>query len=144
MASLGALGEIINASEVKLTENSNADIYIMLQDINLHIGRPEFRDPSTGAGAVYTYGKGDHWLTATMIATTPELDTLDALNDQDANGALTSNDWGLDFTDVSGAGKRATIPGFLNPLDIRKAAEGKVFVDIFIRITTETVVIATI
>ena len=145
MGDIGAIGEIINASETKLVVS---DTYIMLQDLNIHIGRPEFRDASTGAGAVYTYGKGDHHMTFTLMATTPELDTLAALNDIGGNGEMTSTLWKIVATDVTGTGASHigtfVCTGVLNPIDIRKGAEGKLFIDCFVRITPDTVVVATL
>ena len=139
MADIGAIGEIINASETTLVVT---DTYIMLQDLNIHIGRPEFRDASTGAGAVYTYGKGDHHMTFTLLATTPELDTLAAKNDIGTDGEMPTTLWTIVAKDVSGASKTFTCTGVLNPIDVRKAAEGKLFVDCFVRITPDTVAVA--
>ena len=142
MGDIGAIGEIINASETTLVVGN--DTYIMLQDLNVHISRPEFRDASTGAGAVYTYGKGDHHMTFTLLATQPELDTLAALNDIGSNGEMTSTDWDIVAKDISGIKKKFTCKGILNPIDIRKGPEGKLFIDCFVRITPDTVVVATL
>ena len=140
MADLGAIGEIVNSSEVTLEVGS--DTYIMLQDLNVHIGRPEFRDATTDAGALFTYGKGDHWMTFTLLATPPELDALAAKNDIDSDGDMTSTLWKIVAKDVSAASKTFTCTGIARDLDIRKAPEGKLFVDIFVRITPDTVVVA--
>lgn len=140
MADIGAIGEIVNSSEAHLVVG--ADTYILLQDLNIHIGRPEFRDATTGAGAVYTYGKGEHHMEFTLVATTPELDTLAALNDIGSNGEMTSTSWTIVATDVSGSAKTFTCTGVANPIDIRKGAEGKLHVDVFVRITPDTVAVA--
>ena len=140
MANIGEIAEIINASEAHLVVG--ADTYILLQDLDVHIGRPEFRDASTGGGAVYTYGKGEHHMTFTLIASPPELISLTLLNNLDANGALpTPTAWTIVATDVSGGTATMVCTGNLNPLDIRKGPEGKVFVDCFVRITGDTVAI---
>ncbi len=140
MANIGEIGEIINSSETTLVVGS--DTYIMLQDLNIHIGRPEFRDATTDAGALFTYGKGDHFMTFTLLATTPELDTLAAKNDIDGNGDMTSTAWTIVAKNVSAASKTFTCTGILRNMDIRKAPEGKLFVDCDIRITPDTVVVA--
>ena len=140
MANLGEIGEIVNSSEVTLVVGS--DTHIMLHDLNIHIGRPEFRDATTDAGALYTFGKGDHWMTFTLLATTPELDTLAALNDIDSDGDMTSTAWTIVAKDVSAATKTFTCTGIARDIDVRKAPEGKLFVDLFIRITPDTVVVA--
>jgi len=141
MANLGEIAEIVVAHECRLVVGS--DTHIMLQELNIHIGRPEFRDPTTDAGAIYTYGKGDHWMTFTLLATTPELDTLTAKNDIDSNGDMPSTAWTIVAVDKSGTNTATfTCTGVLNPIDIRKAAEGKLFMDCFVRITPDTVVVA--
>ena len=140
MANLGEIGEIVNSSETTLVVGS--DTYIMLQDLNIHIGRPEFRDPTTDAGALYTYGKGDHWMTFTLLATTPELDTLAAKNDIDSDGDMPSTAWTIVAKNVSAASKTFTCTGILRNIDIRKAPEGKLFVDCDVRITPDSVAVA--
>ena len=135
----GTIGEIVNSSETTLVVGS---AYVMLQDLNIHISRPEFRDATTDAGALFTYGKGDHWMTFTLLATTPELDTLAAKNDIDGDGDMTSTAWTIVAKDVSSATKTFTCTGILRTIDIRKAAEGKLFVDCDVRITPDTVVVA--
>jgi len=140
MANIGEIGEIVNSSQTTLVVSSNT--YITLQDLNIHIGRPEFRDATTDAGALYTYGKGDHWMTFTLLATTPELDTLAAKNDIDSDGDMPSTAWTIVAKDVSSNSKTFTCTGVLRNIDIRKAPEGKLFVDCDVRITPDTVVVA--
>ena len=140
----GTIGEIVNSSETTLVVGS---AYVMLQDLNIHIGRPEFRDATTDAGALYTYGKGDHWMTFTLLATTPELDTLVAKNDIDGDGDMPSTAWTIVATSVSGSGAGAgnvatfTCTGILRNIDVRKAPEGKLFIDCDVRITPDSVVV---
>jgi len=139
MANIGEIGEIVNSSQTTLVVSSNT--YITLQDLNIHIGRPEFRDATTDAGALYTYGKGDHWMTFTLLATTPELDTLAAKNDIDSDGDMPSTAWTIVAKNASAASKTFTCTGILRNIDIRKAPEGKLFVDCDVRITPDTVVV---
>jgi len=140
MADIGAIGEIINASETTLEVGS--DTYIMLQDLVVHFTRPEFGDATTDAGKLWTYGKGAHSLTFTLLATTPELVTLAALNDIDSDGDMTPTLWKVVAKNISGASKTMTCTGILHTGSIRKAAEGKLFVDCIVRITTDTLVVA--
>ena len=86
MANLGEITEIVNASE--LTLELGANIYIMLKDLQLHIGRPEDRTATTDAGVLYTYGKGDNFFTATLVVTTPEISDLDTLTILDSGGDI--------------------------------------------------------
>ena len=140
MANIGEITEIINASELQL--KVSADVYILLTDLNIHISRPEDRTPTTDAGALYTYGKGDHWMSFTLIGSTPELDSLAALNDIGSDGEMTSTSWTVVATDVSGSSKTFTCTGVLRDMDVKKAPEGKVMVDCFVRITPDTVAVA--
>ena len=140
MANLGEISEIINASE--LTLEVGADTYIMLTNLNLHIRRTEDRVATTDANALYTFGKGDNWFTATLLATTPELSTLNTLGQIDTDGDMTSTAWKIVAKNVSGATKTFAATGVLKEYDVTKAPEGKVSIDIFVRITGDTVTVS--
>lgn len=140
MANLGEISEIINASE--LTLEVGLDTYIMLTNLNLHIGRTEDRAATTDANALYTYGKGDNWFTATLLATTPELDSLNTLGQIDTDGDMTSTSWKIVAKNVSGATKTFAATGVLKEFDVTKSPEGKVTIDIFVRITGDTVTVS--
>ena len=88
MANLGEITEIVNASELTLEVGS--DNYILLTNLNLHIGRPEDRVATTDGGALFSYGKGDNWFTATLLVSTPELSSLNTLGQIDTDGDMTS------------------------------------------------------
>jgi len=137
MANLGEVSEIVNASELTLEVGS--DTYVMLQDLVIHIGRTEFRDPTTDAGTLWTYGKGDSFFTATMLVTTPELSTLNTLTQIDSDGDMTSTAWKIVAKDISGATKTFAATGVLRDYDVKKTTEGKVKIDIFVRIEGDTV-----
>ena len=139
MANLGEITEIVNASE--LTLELGANIYIMLKDLQLHIGRPEDRTATTDAGVLYTYGKGDNFFTATLVVTTPELSDLDTLTILDSDGDMPTQAWKIVARDVSGSTKTFAATGVLREYDVRKPEEGKVEIDIFVRITGDTITI---
>jgi len=139
MANLGEITEIVNASE--LTLELASDIYIMLKDLQLHIGRPEDRTATTDAGVLYTYGKGDNFFTATLVVTTPEIDSLDTLTILDSDGDMPTQSWKIVARDVSGSTKTFAATGVLREYDVRKPEEGKVEIDIFVRITGDTITI---
>lgn len=63
-------------------------------EFRLHIGRPKDRQ-ATSAGPCLTFGAGDHFLDGTILGTTPDITTLNALTERDANGELTSSSWSL-------------------------------------------------
>lgn len=145
MADLGAVTELINAKNLQLRDNSGADIYVALTDLVLHGGRVEVRDSHTGLGAVYSYGAGDHWMTFTLTGTPVEINSIIALNNITGTGDMTSNDWEIRGTTLS-SGETITLdaPGFLRDWDLRKAPEGKVKLDCFVRITSDTIVVTVV
>ena len=143
MANLGEITEIVNASELTLEVGSNN--YILLTNLSLHIGRPEDRVATTDGGALFTYGKGDNYFTATLLVSTPELgDATGSLNDLtkiDSDGDMTSTAWKIVAKNVSGATKTFAATGILREYDISKPSEGKVSIDIFVRITGDDITI---
>ena len=139
MANLGEITEIVNASE--LTLEVGVDNYILLKNLNLHIGRPEERDATTDGGALFSYGKGDNWFTATLLVSTPELSSLNTLGQIDTDGDMTSTSWKIVAKNVSGATKTFAATGILREYDVNKPSEGKVSIDIFVRITGDTITI---
>ena len=140
MADLGAITEIVNASELTLEVGANT--YIMLTNLQLHIGRTEDRTATTDAGVLYTYGKGENFFTATLVVTTPEVDSLNTLGKIDSDGDMTSTAWKIVAADLAGATKTFAATGVLKEYDVRKVEEGKVEIDIFVRITGDTVTIS--
>lgn len=141
MANLGEITEIVNASELTLEVDtgSSSNSYILLTNLNLHIGRPEDRVATTDGGALFTYGKGDNYFTATLLVSTPELSTLNTLGQIDSDGDMTSTAWKIIAKNVSGATKTFAATGILREYDITKPSEGKVSIDIFVRITGDTI-----
>jgi len=140
MADIGAITEIVNASELTLEVGANT--YIMLTNLTIHIGRPEDRTATTDGGVLYTYGKGDNFFTATLVVTTPEISSLNTLTQIDSDGGMTSTLWKVVARDVSGATKTFAATGILREYDVSKPEEGKVNIDIFVRITGDTVSIS--
>ena len=137
MGNLGEIAEIVNASE--LTLEVGADNYILLSNLSLHIGRTESRDVVTSGDPLYSYGSGDNYFTATLLVSTPELSTLNTLGQIDSDGDMTSTAWKIVAKNVSGATKTFAATGVLRDYDISKPSEGKVTIDIFVRITGDTI-----
>ena len=142
MANIGEAVEIVNASELKLMFST--DTYITLTNLQIHIGRTEDRIATTDAGALYTYGKGESFFTATLLMTVPEmLDTnsvgFNKLTQIDSDGDMTSRDWIIKGTQIDGNDTvQWAATGILKEYDIKKNPEGKVEIDIFVRITGDT------
>jgi hypothetical protein len=140
MANIGEITEIVNATELTLLVGANT--YILLTNLVINVSRPEDRSATTDGGPLYTYGKGDHSFTATLNVSTPELSSLNTLNETDANGAMTSTAWLIKATDVSGATKTFAATGVLRDYQVKKPEEGLVEIDIFVRITGDTITIS--
>ena len=141
MANLGNTTELVNAQNLKLDVGS--DRFIMLQDLDFHLGRPEAREPTTDGGVVYFYGKGDHYFDATLLLTTPEISTFNALTQLDSNGALPSNVYTI-LAQPRGAGGDITITvtAELPDFNISKPVEGGVLFRVRFRITTDTITVS--
>ena len=151
MANLGDVTEIVNASELHLGVDTGSgasafDNYILLTNLSLHVGRPEDRVATTDGGALFTYGKGDNYFTATLLVSTPELGdatgSINKLSQIDSDGDMTPTTWLIKARDVSGTTKTLTCTGVLREYDVTKPSEGKVTIDIFVRITTDTISIS--
>ncbi len=140
MGNIGEIAEIVNASELTLEVGS--DNYILLTNLSLHIGRPEDRVATTDGGALFTYGKEDNYFTATLLVSTPELSSLNTLGQIDSDGDMTSTAWKIVAKNVAGATKTFAATGVLRDYDISKPNEGKVSIDIFVRITGDTISIS--
>ena len=140
MPNIGELAEIVNSTELTL-EVSNGDRYILLRDLNLHIGRVETRAPTTD-GVAYVFGRGDNWFTATLLVSTPELSDLNTLTAISATGTLTSTAWRIVASNVAGAAKTFEADGVLRDYDIRAVSDDIAEIDIFVRITGDTVTVS--
>ena len=140
MANLGETTELVNSTECTLEVGS--DIYVALTDLEWVVSRPEDRSPTTDLGPIYTYGKGDNFFTATLNITSPEISSLNTLTATDANGNLTATSWKIVYKDSAGATKTAAATGVLRDFKIRKEEEGIVKIDIFVRITGDTVTVS--
>jgi len=145
MANLGEVTEIINSHELHLVVGS--DTYILLTDLQIHIGRPEDRTATTDGGALYSYGKGDNFFTATLVLGVQELlDTnsvgFNKLTQIDTDGDMPTRAWLIQGTQKDGVDTvQWACTGILREYDVRKNPEGKVMIDIFVRITGDTVAV---
>ncbi len=142
MANLGEVAELVNAQNLKLDVGSNR--YIMLQEFDFHLGRPEAREPTTDGGVQYFYGKGDHYFDATLLLTTPEISTFNALTVLDANGDLTTTQFTIlaEPRDSSEADVTITVNAVLPDFNISKPVEGGVLFRVRFRITDDKVTVA--
>jgi len=142
---IGEFAELVNAQNLKLglTDATLTNRYIQLQELEFHLGRPESREPTTDGGVVYFYGKGDHYFDATLLLTTPEISTFNAMTVLNANGALPSNTFTI-LAQPRGGGSDITITvtAELPDFTISKPVEGGVLFRVRFRITTDTISIS--
>jgi len=141
MANLGEIAELVNAQNLKLDVGD--DRYIMLQELDLHLGRPEAREPTTDGGIQYFFGKGDHFFNCTLLLTTPEITIFNALTELDSNGDLTETAFKI-IAQPRGGGSDVTITvnAVLPDFNIVKPVEGGVLFRVRFRITDDTVTVA--
>ena len=142
MANIGEITEIVLSPKITLEVGSGN--YILLTKLHIHIGRTEERDPTTDGNPLYSFGQGDNWFTATLTVSTPELSSLNTLTQIDANGAMTSTAWKIVAKNTSGATKTFAATGVLRDIDFDKdeSDASKAKIDIFVRITGDTVTIS--
>jgi len=134
LANIGEITEVINATQVHLDLGS--DRHILLQELEFHIGRPESRD-AADIGSLYFYGQHDNWFEATLLLSTPEINTFVGYTVLDANGALPTNAFPLIYKNTSGATKTITVDAVLPDLTFSKPMEGGVKTRMKFRITEE-------
>lgn len=138
-ATIGEISEFINNDEFNLVVGS--DTYIGLEDLQLGITRLEDRAPTNDSGATYSPGQGNNFFTARLKATSPELSSLNTLTQVDADGELTSTNWLIQAKDVSSTTMTFAATGYLRDFFPKKGPDGKVIMDIFVRITGDIVIV---
>ncbi len=146
MANLGEIAELVNAQNLKL--DVGLDRYIMLQDLDFHLGRPEAREPTTDGNVQYFYGKGDHYFDATLLLTTPEIGIFNTLTELDVNGNLKSTDFKI-IAEPRGIPPAApppdvtiTVTAQLPDFNIVKPVEGGLIFRVRFRIVEDKVTVA--
>ena len=140
MANLGEVSELINSD--KITLEVGLDNYILLNDLDIHIGRTENRQPTTDGGVLYTYGKSDSWFTANFTSSQPEIDDFNTSTQPDSNGDMLSTAWKIVGENVSGGTITFQATGILRDYEFHKGQDGVAStVDIFVRITGNTTTI---
>ena len=139
MAKLGEITEFCNAEEFRL--DTGANTYVTLQDLTVSVGNLEDRASTNDSGSDFFSGFGDNFFAATLKLTHPEFSSLNTLSQKDSNGVLTSTAWLIIAKFLDGTTKTMAATGVLRNYVVRKGLEGKVLIDIFVRITGDTVAI---
>jgi hypothetical protein len=104
------------------------------------VGNNELRQTTNDSGPNYAYGMGDNFFACTLSLTTPELSSLNTLTQLTA-GAATSTSWKLVATDTEATSKTFAATGVLRDYFVRRG-ENRLLIDIFVRITGNTVTIS--
>lgn len=142
---VGIEADLVNAQNLKLgiNDTSLANRYVMLQELEFHLGRPEAREPTTDGGIQYFYGKGDHYFDATLLLTTEEISTFNDFTVLDSDGNLPSNTFTI-LAENRGGGNdtTVTVTAEVPDLNIVKPVEGGVLFRMRFRITTDTVTVS--
>ncbi len=136
---LGQIGELILNDKLTLEEGSSK--YLSFKLKGLKIGRPEKRTASNDSGPSYSTGGGDNFFMGTIMATTPELSTFNTRSQDDSNGELTETLYKIVAEDVSGATRTFATTGYLRDYMMYEGPGKHVMVDIFVRITGDTVAV---
>jgi len=141
MADIGSIADLVNAQNLKLDVGN--DRYIMLQELEFHLGRPEAREPTTDGSVQYFYGKGDHYFEATLLLTTTEISTFNALTQLDSNGDMTTTQFDIlaESRENSGNDATITVNAVIPDFNIIKPVEGGVIFRIRFRITDDIVTV---
>jgi len=138
LANIGEISELVNAQNLKLDVGN--DRYIMLQDLDFHLGRPEAREPTTDGSVQYFYGKGDHYFDATLLLTTPEISSFNTLTELNADGDLPTTVFKI-VAEPRGGGTNVTITvnAQLPDFNIVKPVEGGLIFRVRFRIVQDEV-----
>jgi hypothetical protein len=137
MGALGVKTELINATKVHLDLGS--DRFVMLQEMTLNIDHPESRE-SADIGSLWFYGWQDNFFEATLLLSSPELNTFIGYTELTANNDLPENDFKLIYTDKAGAIKTLTITCTVPSMQVIKSIVGGVKTKIKFRIVEEITV----
>ena len=89
------------------------------------------------AGSVYFYGQNDNYFDATLLLSSPEINTFIGYTVLDSNGALPTTTFPLIYNDKSGNTKTITVDCVIPSLDIDKPVEGGVKTRMRFRITED-------
>ncbi len=139
MTDLGPDTLLTNAQKVILL--TNGDEYVQLQKIRTHIGRPEFREPTTDGGVQYYYGSGDHFFEADVLGTTDQISALNDRTERDADGLAQVFPYEIKATSKSGTVATITVNCVLRDFNQEAEDEGFLKFRAFFRIVSDTVVV---
>ncbi len=135
MPDKGSLTSVINATEVKLYLTDTNNEYVLLQELDLVLDRPETRE-AVALGAVYFFGQHNNIFDATILMSAPEMDEYLDLNAL-TSGGLTGGSYLLEYTPKTGPAQTVTVDAVVPRLSIEKLPEGGTKFRARFRITEE-------
>lgn len=133
---LGEVAQFVKNDNFALKVGANSHIPMTVPSIN--IGRTLLRVTTNDSGADYKAGMSDNFFTTTLYFT-DQITGLNTLTQTDSNGELTGTSWLLVATSDEGNDKTFAAIGVLGNYFVRPGPAGYVGIDIFVRITGETV-----
>ncbi len=135
MPDKGSLTSVINATEVKLYLTDTNNEYVLLQELEMVLDRPETRE-AVALGAVFFFGQHNNIFDATILLSAPEIDEYVDLNIL-TNGALNEGVYLLEYTPKVGAAQTISVTAVVPRLSFEKLPEGGVKFRARFRITEE-------
>lgn len=121
---LGVVDEVINATKVHLEFVSGGqNRLVMLQELSLVVDHPENRE-AADVGSVYFYGQSDDAFDATILLTTPEINTFHGWTILTASGDLPEQAMDLILTSFDGTNKTYNVQVKVPRMEIDKPIEG--------------------
>lgn len=137
MPDLGPDSLLTNAQKVVL--KTSGDEFVQLQNIKTHIGRPEFREPTTDGGVQYYYGSGDHFFEADVLGTTDQINELNDRTERDSFGLAQVFPYEIIATNKSGGKATMTVQCVLRDFNQEAPEEGFLKFKSYFRIVGDTV-----
>lgn len=136
---LGAIAEFVKNDNFALKVGSNSHIPMTIPSIA--VGRTELRVATNDSGSDFKAGMSDNFFTTTLYFT-DQITGLNTLTQTDSNGELTSTSWLLVATADDSTTQTFAATGVLRNYFVHPGPVGYVGIDIFVRITGDTVTIS--
>ncbi len=132
---LGTRAQLINAKQVLLRVTN--DTWTFVQVLDVQIGHPEIREPST-SGTQYYYGDHDNSIDFEVLATEPNISKIVALGELNSNSFPTDNTFTVQWTTSTGDILEMTVVGHFAPnIRFHRDLEGAAKANVKLRITTD-------
>ena len=133
MASIGLAAELLNATEVSISDGT--DEFIQLQELNLDLSHPETIEETVDA-VHYFYGHQQGFIEGTILASKNEWVNFIGKCQRNTNGGAITNNWQLAYNHLDGVTKTLTLTATMAPnFRAEKAINGAVKFRFRLRVT---------